>query len=74
MNRTTAAERYNKRMNNIFDTYHRLEAAKSDILPTCSDYAYFLETAVNRLKISKDTARNKYGQLTYKQWKELLNL
>lgn len=73
-NYTTGAERYNKRMNAIWENYHRQEFARKDLLPTCTDYAYFLNESVNRLKISIDEARDKYGLYTYGQWKELLKL
>lgn len=70
----TAAQRYNKRMDAIFDKYHAIEASKADYLPTVTEYSHFLDEAVKRLKISRDEARSKYGQFTYKQWKELLQL
>lgn len=70
----TAAQRYNKRMDDIFNTYNRQEEAKKDLLPTCTDYDYFLSQAEIRLKITRQEARSKYGQFTYGQWKELLKL
>jgi len=48
--------------------------AGSDTLPTCSDYKRYLDEAEKQLKISRQEARNKYGQFTYGQWKELLKL
>jgi hypothetical protein len=70
----TKAERHNRMLNNTFDTYHRIEAAKKDLLPTCSEYGFFLSKAVEKLKITRDEARTNYGQFTYGQWKELLKL
>jgi len=74
MNRTTAAQRYNKRMDDIFNTYHAQQEAIKDYLPTCTQYTHFLDEAVKRLKISRDEARTKYGKYTHGQWKELLKL
>ena len=54
--------------------YMKQEETKSDCLPTCTDYAHFLDAAIEKLKISRDEARAKYGQYTYRQWKELLGL
>ena len=73
-NHTTGAERRNKQYDKIWDTYHKQEAARKDFLPTCTDYSFFLDKAVKKLKISKDEARNQYGKFTYGQWKELLGL
>lgn len=73
-NHTTGAQRYNNRMDKIWAAYRAQEEAKKDILPTCTDYGYFLGKAVEKLKISEAEARTKYGQYTYGQWKELLNL
>ena len=70
----TRAERHNRMLNNTFETYRKQQAAKKDFLPTCSEYSYFLDEAEKRLKITREEARNKYGQLTYGQWKELLKL
>ncbi|MBP7846041.1 MAG: hypothetical protein KA007_01245 [Candidatus Pacebacteria bacterium] len=73
-NHTTGAQRRNKQYNEIWSKYHEIEAAKKDFLPTCTEYAYFLDKAVEKLKISKDEARDKYGSFTYGQWKELLQV
>ena len=53
-NHTTGAQRRNKQYNEIWSKYHEIEAAKKDFLPTCTEYAYFLDKAVEKLKISKD--------------------
>lgn len=70
----TKAERHNKMLHDTFETYRKQQEAKKDILPTCTEYSYFLDQAEIRLKISRDDARSKYGQYTYGQWKELLKL
>jgi len=70
----TKAEKHNRMLNNIFDTYHEQQAEKRDFLPTISEYSHFLDEAVKRLKITRDEARNQYGKFTYGQWKELLKL
>ena len=70
----TAAEKHNKMMGGVFDKYHQIKRDRKDILPTCTDYGFFLDKAQERLKISRDEARKKYGQFTYGQWKELLKL
>lgn len=74
MNRTTAAQRYNKRMDAIFDNYKAMEAEKWDKLPPCSAYGSFLSAAMTKFNLSIDEARSKYGQFTYGEWKTLLNL
>jgi hypothetical protein len=71
---TTKAQRLNKSYDRIWETYKQQEAARKDILPTCTDYSFFLGKAVEKLKITIDEARSKYGQYTYGQWKELLQL
>jgi hypothetical protein len=70
----TRAQRHNKMLDDTFETYRKQQAAKKDFLPTCTEYAYFLDKAVEKLKITKDEARSKYGLCTYGQWKELLKL
>lgn len=70
----TRAQRHNDMLNNTFETYHKQQRQKWDLLPTCTEYAYFLDKAVEKLKISIEEARNKYGLFTYGQWKELLKL
>lgn len=70
----TRAQRHNKMLNDTFETYRKQQEAKKDFLPTCTEYAHFLGKAVEKLKITMDEARNKYGSYTYGQWKELLKL
>lgn len=73
-NFTTGAQRRNKQYDKIWDGYHKREAERKDLLPTVTDYAYYLDKAVEKLKITKDEARDQYGLYTYGQWKELLQL
>lgn len=70
----TKAARHNKMLHDTFETYRKQQEAKKDLLPTCTEYAYFLDKAVEKLKITKDEARNQYGLYTYGKWKELLKL
>jgi hypothetical protein len=74
MNRTTGAQRYNARMNKIWDKYHQIERERKDILPTITDYGFYLSKAMTKFNIGIDEARSKYGQFTYGEWKTLLNL
>ena len=69
-NRTTGAERYNKRLNSIFDDYRQ----RQNSLPSEHLYGRFLELAEEKLNITKDEARRKYGQYTVQQWETLLKL
>lgn len=70
MNRTTGAQRTNKRQDKIWDGYHQ----QQDKLPPCLLYGRLLELAVSKLRITKDEARNRYGLYTIKQWETLLKL
>lgn len=70
----TRAQRHNKMLHDTFEKYYKQQSEKKDILPTCTEYAYFLNKAVDKLKISIDDIRDKYGLYTYGQWKELLKL
>jgi len=70
----TKAQRHNKMLDDTFNKYYAIEAAKKDFLPTISTYSYFLDEAEKRFKITRDEARDKYGKFTYGQWKELLKL
>ena len=70
----TKAERHNRMLNNVFDTYHKQQLARKDTLPTCNEYSFFLDKAVTKFGISINDARSKFGLLTYGQWKELLQL
>lgn len=70
----TRAERHNRMLDKAFETYRKQEEAKKDLLPTCMEYSYFLDKAVEKLKITRDEARDNYGSYTHGQWKELLKL
>ena len=45
----------------------------ADLLPTCMDYSDLLDWAQKKYRIQREHARKKYGQFTYKDWKELIN-
>lgn len=70
----TRVQRHNDMLNNTFETYRKQQLEKWDMLPTCTEYSFFLGKAVEKLKISIDEARSQYGLFTYGQWKELLGL
>jgi hypothetical protein len=70
----TKAQRHNKMLNDTFETYRKQQEAKKDLLPTCQEYSFFLDKAVEKLKITIDEARSKFGLFTYGQWKETLGL
>lgn len=54
--------------NPIFETYTQ----NPNTLPTINLYREFLSEAVQKLKISPNDVRNRYGLYTVKQWEELL--
>ena len=66
----TKAERHNRVLNKTFENYR----IHQESLPPCQLYGRFLEIAEDKLKITKDEARKKYGQYTVSQWEKLLNL
>lgn len=70
----TRVQRHNKMLNDTFEIYKKQQEAKKDLLPTCTEYAYFLQKAVEKLNVTIDEARSKYGLFTYGQWKEMLKL
>ena len=74
MNHTTGAQRRNKKYDAIWEKYHQIRAANKDLLPSCSDYAHYLQEAVKKFKIEMNEARSKYGQFNYGQWRELLGV
>lgn len=43
-----------------------------DLWPTCMDYSKLLDAAQEKIGISRDKARDKYGLLTYSEWHTLL--
>ena len=70
----TKAQRHNAMMERVYAKYHEIENSKKDFLPTISEYSFFLDKAEEKLKITRDQARDLYGRYTYGQWKELLKL
>lgn len=42
------------------------------LLPTCLEYAHFLDLAVGKFKITIDEARKRYGLYTKGEWMKLL--
>ena len=66
----TRAQRHNRMLDKVFDTYREQQAK----LPPCELYARFLEIAVEKLGITEQQARNAYGHYTVQQWESLLNL
>lgn len=66
----TRAQRHNRMLDKVFNTYREQQVK----LPPCELYARFLEIAVEKLKITIDEARSKYGQYTVQEWETLLNL
>ena len=66
----TKAERHNRMLNKTFDNYR----ANQEKLPPIELYSRFLDIAVEKLSITKDEARSKYGQFTIKEWEQLLKL
>lgn len=66
----TKAERHNKMLEKTFERYKQHQES----LPPCQLYARFLEIAEDKLKISKDEARSKYGLYTVAEWEKLLSL
>jgi len=69
-NHTTGAQRHNKRMDKIWDNFY-IHQSKP---PPIHLYGRFLEIAEEKLNISKEEARNKYGLYTIQQWETLLKL
>ena len=66
----TKAQRHNRNLDRIFNDYKKHQ----ENLPTIHLYSRFLEIAEEKLSISKDEARNKYGLYTVKEWETLLKL
>ena len=66
----TKAQRHNRNLQEVFDNYEKLQ----NNLPTIGLYIIFLKMAEEKLFISKDEARNKYGLYTVKEWVTLLKL
>lgn len=66
----TRAERHNRMLEKTFEHYRRHQES----LPPAHLYGRFLEIAVEKLNITEQEARGKYGNYTVKQWEQLLNL
>ena len=66
----TKAEKHNRMLNEVFDFYNKHQNS----LPPCQLYKRYLEIATEKLDISIEDARNKYGQYTVKEWEQLLGL
>lgn len=66
----TRAEKYNRMLEKTFDHYRQHQAS----LPSCHLYSRFLEIAEEKLNITKDEARSKYGLYTVAEWEKLLKL
>lgn len=66
----TKAQRHNEMLDNVFDNYRQHQQS----LPSCELYRRFLEIAEEKLNITKDEARAKYGQYTVQEWETLLKL
>ena len=66
----TKAQRHNRNLENVFDNYRQHQES----LPSAHLYSRFLEIAEEKLSISKDEARNRYGLYTVIEWESLLNL
>ena len=66
----TRAEKHNRMLDKTFEHYRQHQ----DSLPTCHLYGRYLEIAEEKLGITKDEARTKYGQYTVKEWETILGL
>ena len=66
----TKSERHNRMLENTFTDYRN----RQNQLPGCHLYGSFLEIAEEKLHITQNEARAKYGQYTVKQWETLLQL
>lgn len=66
----TKAQRQNRNLENVFNNYRKHQES----LPSGHLYSRFLEIAEEKLSISKEEARKKYGLHTVKEWETLLRL
>lgn len=66
----TKTEKHNKMLDDTFAFYNKHQAS----LPPCHLYGRYLEIAEEKLGITKDEARNKYGNYTVGEWEQLLKL
>ena len=66
----TKAQKHNRMLDRVLDFYNKHQSS----LPPCHLYGRFLEIAEEKLNITKDEARRKYGLYTVKEWESLLGL
>lgn len=66
----TRAQRHNRMLETAFDHYRKHQ----ETLPPAHLYGRFLEIAVEKLGITEQEARSKYGNYTVAQWETLLKL
>jgi len=66
----TRAERHNRMLDRVFNQWRAHQAS----IPPVELYSRYLELAVEKLGITKDEARDRYGLYTVAQWRELLGL
>jgi hypothetical protein len=66
----TKAQRHNKMLENIFVTYREQQGK----LPPIQLYSRFLEIAKEKLLITIEEARAKYGLYTVQEWETILKL
>ena len=66
----TKAEKHNRMLDRVFAQYRQHQES----LPPCELYARFLQIAEEKLGITKDNARDKYGNYTVREWEKLLKL
>ena len=66
----TKPQKHNKMLDVTFKHYNQHQ----DKLPSCHLYKRFLEITEEKLGITKDQARDKYGLYSVAEWEKLLNL
>lgn len=66
----TKSERHNRMLETTFNHYRNHQES----LPGCHLYGRYLEIAEEKLNITKEYARSKYGLYTVKEWETLLKL
>lgn len=66
----TRAQKHNRMLNETFDFYNNHQKS----LPKEPLFSRYLEIAEEKLSITKEEARIKYGKHTVSQWEKLLNL
>lgn len=66
----TKTQKHNRMMDKTFEFYRQHQ----DSLPSCHLYGRFLEIVQEKLGITIEEARNKYGLYTVAEWEKLLKL